>query len=871
MCFSKKSLSVLLPVPAAVFVSGMLFTAFAGQDVRLSNAWKFLQADQTGAQAPGFADASWATVYLPHTVREEMNYRTASIYMGYCWYRKTFTPPASYQGKKVFLEFEAAMQTAEVWINGTPLTTHLGGYTPFVYDITNNLTLGSSNVIAVRLNNNPSSSFPPGNPSPDFLYFGGLYRNVWLHVTDSLHITNAIFANIAGGGGIFVTTSSSGAVTVRTHVLNEHAAAQSCVVTTTILDSNGVTVATNSTSATNINSGSSNTFTQSLNVSGPHLWHPNTPYLYKVRSQVYSGGGTTLVDTCTTTIGLRTIAFSHSGGFTINGSRFTWRGCNRHQSYPYIGNAVPNSGNYRDVLRMKEYGYNFVRMSHYTQAESFVSACDRLGVLGMACLPGWQYTGSGNWQANSVKALQDMIRLYRNHPSVIVYEVVWNETYSCNTALNSAAHAEGSFITCGESSNGTCSTCYDVLTSSAQHNCRVFGGGCSSPIIMAEHGDWEDGCVWANPITGCRNRIERSAGEATLLTVATTRSRDLDSNRLFTWISGDAVWTIFDYQSWVNGPYTASGDMDIFRIPKFSGYFMQSQRDPAVVLPGVNSGPVVHIASYWNSSSSTNVRVYSNCTSVSLSLNGGTAITATRATGTSLEHPIFSATVSYAAGTLIANGIISGSVVARDTVITPGAAARVQVVIDTAGLPFMADGSDIAIVYGSIVDANGTVLPTAVNSVTFTATSGGTLVGTNPVAAIAGIASILLRAGTAGSQIVVTGSTSGGPASGSDTVISHTPPTSGVIEPSRPVKASVPPVPFAISNKGSVLSIQVPSSVMTDRSGAAFILCNAQGKVVGRWNLTKNISQVSVTSLPHGVYFGQISAGTCRYLQKIAR
>ena len=868
MFFPKRWLCALY-VFAVVLFSGEMFLASAGQDVRFSDAWKFIQGDNAIYSGTGYNDASWATVYLPHTVREELNYRTASIYYGYCWYRKTFTPPASYQGKKIFIEFEAAMQTADVWINGTALTTHLGGYTPFVYDITNNLAFGSSNVIAVRLNNNASSSFPPGNTAPDFLYFGGLYRNAHLLVMDSLHITDAIFAKIVGGGGIFVTypsvSASSATVQVKTHVLNEHATTQSCVLTTTLFDSTGAQV-TNSSSAVNINSGASNTFTQSLTVSNPHLWHPNTPYLYKVKSQVYSGS--TLVDTCTTTIGIRSIAFSHAGGLSINGSRFTFRGACRHQAYPYIGNAVPNSGQYRDVLRLKEYGYNFVRMSHYTQAESFVDACDKLGVLGMACLPGWQYSNTGAFVTNSVAALQDMIRLYRNHPSVIVYESIWNETYTCNTALNNAAHAEGSFITCGEAADASCSTCYDVYTSSAQHNLRGFGGGCTSPVIMAEYGDWDHGCVWANPITGCQCRIERSAGEASMLNVASIRANDLSSDRALSWLSGDAIWTVFDYQSWTNGPYTASGDMDIFRISKFSGHFMRSQRDPAVILPGVNSGPMVFIASYWNSSSSTTVRVYSNCTSVSLYLNGTLVSTNTPGTGTSLEHPMYSFTVSpYTAGTLIANGIIGGNVVARDTVMTPGSAARVAVTIDTANLPFTADGSDIAIVYASIVDANGTVVPTATNSVNFTIVSGpGDYVGNNPQAAVAGIASILLRSRTTGGQIIVS-ATTGSLTPGSDTVT--TPPPTGIIDPFTPAAAHPPVKTFVIRQKGGVLSVQVPYTAAEELSATRFTLCNAQGRLMGQWNLKHSSTSVNIKSLPHGIYFGQISNGADRYVQKL--
>jgi beta-galactosidase len=852
-----------------VLFSGGMFLVSAGQDIRFSDSWKFYRGAPTGTpSAKTYAnESSWQTVYLPHTDSVILNYYSSYYYVGVSWYRKSFST-AGYTGKKIFLEFEAAMQTDTVYLNGTLISSHVVGYTPHVMDITGYVRFDSLNVLAVKLNNTYSTTFPPGNSAPDFLYFGGLYRNAHLLVMDSLHITNAIYENIVGGGGIFVTTSSSGAVTVKTHVRNEYTSAKSTIVTTTILDSTGAQVATNSTSATNISAGGTNTFTQALTVSSPHVWHPNTPYLYKVKSQVLVG--TTVLDSCFTTIGLRTIAFSHATGFSINGARFTFRGADRHQAYPYIGNAVPNSGQYRDAQRMKEYGYNFVRMCHYAQAESFVDACDRLGILGMACLPGWQYSNTGAFVTNSVQALQDMIRLYRNHPSVIVYESIWNETYICNAALNDAAHAEGQFLTCGETPDASCGTCYDVYTSSAQHNLRNFGGGCSNPVIMSEYGDWENGCQWANPITGCQCRIERSAGEASMLNVASIRANELSQNRALTWLSGDAVWTAFDYQSWVNGPYTGSGDMDIFRIPKFSAHFYQSQRDPSVTLLGVNSGPMVFIASYWNTSSSTTVTVYSNCDQVSLYLNSALVATHSPTTGTNLEHPLFSFTIpAFTTGTLRADGLIGGVVKATHSVTTPGTASRVSVVIDTAGLPFAADGSDIAIVYASIVDANGTVVPTAINSVNFTVVSGpGDFVGNNPQAAVAGIASILLRSRTTGGQIIASAST-GSLTPGSDTVTSHVPQTTGTIGMFRPAAVYSPAMVSAISQKGSMLFIQLPAAAIKELSSAAFTLYNAQGRLVGRWNLTKSNTSVNIKSLPHGLYFGQISRGMDKYVKKL--
>jgi len=201
----------------------------------------------------------------------------------------------------------------------------------------------------------------------------------------------------------------------------------------------------------------------------------------------------------------------------------------------------------------------------------------------------------------------------------------------------------------------------------------------------------------------------------------------------------------------------------------------------------------------------------------------------------------------------------------------------VVVVIDTANLVFQADGSDIALVYGMILDANNTVIPNASNSVIFTVsgTSTARLITTTvatsqTVAAQGGIATVLLRGGTAGGVITVN-ATSSGLTGGSDTVTAVTPPVTGIIEPYRPTAAGAPLMPFSIYQRSGVISVQVPNSAFKEGPEAAFTLCNAQGRLVGRWNLTKIVTQVNVKALPHGVYFGQINAGKGRYLQKIAR
>ena len=187
------------------------------------------------------------------------------------------------------------MQTTLVYVNDSLVTTHLGGYTPIVLDITKYLNFAASNVIAIQLNNTPEATFPPGNTNPDFLYFGGLYRNVYLHLTDSLHITNAILANVPAGGGIFVTNSAvtagaaSAMVYVKTHVFNEYTGSKTVGVTTSLRNAAGQTVATHASSTTLAANTAASLFRYPYGAN-PQLWHPNTPNLYTVHSVVNNGG-----------------------------------------------------------------------------------------------------------------------------------------------------------------------------------------------------------------------------------------------------------------------------------------------------------------------------------------------------------------------------------------------------------------------------------------------------------------------------------------------------------------------------------------------------------------------------------------------------
>jgi hypothetical protein len=832
--------------------------------VHFSDSWKFYRGDATGgADQVSFPDDAWETVCLPHTVKLESakTHGSYDYYHGYCWYRKTFTPNASWQGKKAFLEFEAGMQTTEVWVNGTKKTTFNGGYSPFTIDITGDLKYDQANVVAVRLNNNANASFPPGNAEPDFYYYGGLYRYVNVHITDPLHITDAVYANKVAGGGVFITypaaTTSSATVQVKTQVINENADSRSCALRTALCMPDGQEVAGANASATvSIPAGKDTTFSQTLTVSSPRLWSPDAPNLYVVTSQAFDS--TRLADEVQTTIGIRRIAFTRANGLQINGARLKSKGANRHQDYGCIGNAVPVSGHYRDALRMKEAGINFVRLSHYIQHPSFLDACDKYGITVQACMPGWQYNGFSNatWVANSVRDLRTLIRYYRNHPCVVMWESIHNESAPPATFANqcqTAAHEEfpgDQMYTCGQESNNI----MDVYQAAVQQSGRTYGT--TKPQAISEYGHWEYG-----GFTGTSNQ-PRSAGEAGLLILAGNQASAMSQDHALSWLAVDGVWVWNDYFGFAQytGSLCSGGVVDMFRIPKFGYYFYQSQRDPNLNVPGVKSGPMVFIASYWTAQSALTVRIYSNCQQVSLYLNDTLVSTKSPEVLANIEHPPFTFAVSsFTPGTLRADGLIGGTVRATHEVKTPGTAASVKIIIDTANMSLVADGADLALVYASIVDASGTVVPGAANAVTFSANGPGTIVSGdgNPVTAVAGIAAAYVQTGydTPG-LITVTGATEG-LTSGSATVRSVPMPVNpnSAIKPLLPAAEGNGRRPAVVSLHGRILSIN-PGIV----AAATITFHDARGRLVYKKQLGTALS-VDLSALSPGWYHTAVKAG----------
>jgi beta-galactosidase len=745
-------------------------SALFRRDINFNNNWKFMRCEASDNTIDrykeiNYHDDAWEKVTLPHTPRIEP-FVVNDQWQGICWYRKNFILEDMYKGKKIYIEFEAAMQIAEVWINGNYKTTHYGGYLPFTIDITDDIFYDTTNVISIRLDNRDNPEVPPGKPLKelDFCMYGGLYRNVKMHITNRLHITDAVHANKIAGGGIFVrypiVNNDQAQVWVQTHIINENDNSRKCTVATRLFNDSNKLIAEKITKNFNLESFEDKHIVQTIDIQKPKLWHPNSPYLYKLHSMIYQDDK--IIDKIVTRIGIRHISFSASEGFMINGERFYLRGTNRHQEYPYIGYALSDNAHCRDALKIKQAGFDFVRLSHYPHAEAFMDACDEFGILVMDAIPGWQFFGNDIFQQRSYQDCREMIRRDRNHPCVVLWEVSLNESRMTEEFMENThriAHEEypgDQCYTCGWQDYA-----YDVFIPARQHarapdywkNYHK-----DKPMFIAEYGDWEyyaqnagfNQAEFENLSPEERNsRQLRGFGEKRLLQQALNYQEAFNDN-LGSPAVGCANWLIFDYNRGYADDIEASGIMDIFRIPKFAYYFYESQRSPDIYQNHpIGSSPTLFIADYWTENSDRYVKIFSNCQQVTLLLNGEEIATQNPDCdmySTNLRYPPFTFKVEkFQAGEIEAIGFIEGKRVASHKITTPLKSHSIQLTTNCNDVKPTPGGKDVFFVYASILDENGTLVPTASNSVTFELSGPGRLIGHNPIEAEAGIASIVVE------------------------------------------------------------------------------------------------------------------------------
>ncbi|MEO9132884.1 MAG: glycoside hydrolase family 2 TIM barrel-domain containing protein, partial [Sphingomonas sp.] len=545
--------------------------------VNFNADWRFKLGKDDGAEAPAFDDSGWGQVGLPHSFSMPY-FRASAFYTGDGWYRKSFTLPAIPDGRRLSLEFEGAFQDAHVYVNGVEVGHHRGGYTGFPVDITKAVRPGR-NVVAVRVNNDWDATLAPR--AGEHVFSGGLYRDVWLLASDAVHVPWT---------GTRVTTpalsAKSGEVAIDTEVRNDGIAAANVVVQTRIVDAHGKAVATLPEKRISLAPGETSLATQvSAPIARPHLWSPETPALYRAITSLRVDGRER--DRYETEFGFRWTEWTADRGFFLNGKHRYFRGANVHQDQAGWGDAVTNGAIERDVRMIKDAGFDFIRGSHYPHDPHFAEVTDKLGMLFLSEAPFWGTASFKNpwgapayptevadrpaFEASVKQQLAEMIRINRNHPSIITWGMDNEVFFTKKETLPEVRRLLKDMVALSHELDPTRAAAIDgaqrgeidKLGDIVGYN----GDGASLfpnpgiPNFIAEYG-----------VTMSDRPGTYAPGWDDLPnTVGADKTKE-GSWRL-PWRSGEVIWAGFDHGSIAGKRFGGMGMIDYFRLPKRQYYW----------------------------------------------------------------------------------------------------------------------------------------------------------------------------------------------------------------------------------------------------------------------------------------------------------
>ncbi len=456
----KKGLKAL--ALAALLLTGSLALAEGRSVTVMDDGWQFLYTGEDSTMPA--QDAAWEDINLPHTWNGLDAQDGGNDYRrGFGWYTKQLAWSPEFEGKQVFLRFLGANLISSVYVNGEIVCTHPAGYTAFSCEITDFLTPGESATITVSCDNRRTENVAP--QGGDFSVQGGIYRNVQLIVTEDVHVD----ALDMGASGLYLTTTDvseeHATLTIRAAIVNESDAAQTVNVSavlrnpdtfeaiSTIADplfdeqamAPGGQVA-KASQTLSIEPGASVTFEQAIDVEDPHLWNGlEDPYRYIVDLTVEQDGA--IVDALSDYVGFRYFTVDPDQGFFLNGQSYPLRGVSRHQDRRDKGYALSREDHETDMGILYDLGANAVRLAHYPQDPYFYELCDRYGVIVWAEIPHVGGTAATEeFAANLKMQLQEMIRQHYNHPSILFWglqnEINNDSIIDMMSMLNDVAHEE---------------------------------------------------------------------------------------------------------------------------------------------------------------------------------------------------------------------------------------------------------------------------------------------------------------------------------------------------------------------------------------------------------------------------------------------
>ena len=730
-------------------VDGELFEPFAGAANMIRALQDILPA---GDDAKGDVDAAnmlmgnlpekaksakhWKKVDLPHDFRVEMgvsdeatNWAQGYIPDGIAYYRKAFKVSRDMLGKRIVLEFDGVMRNASFWYNGCFIGDHYSGYTGFQFDVTELTKYGDEegdNVILVRCDTT--------NGSEGWWYEGGgIYRHTWLTTYEDVHVDR---------WGVFVKPTVSGkdaVLDIETTVCNETFAESSYSVCTTIVDPDGEEVGQVEASGMLPVYGKDTKKCQ-LKVADAMLWDCGNPCLYTAVTEIFVDEK--LVDHYETTFGIRSIEYT-AEGLLLNGKQTPLYGTCFHQDFVGVGAAIPDAIQNYKIQKIRDIGFNAFRSSHNPATLELLDACDRLGVLVI------NENRIIETSQHRMDDLEELIKSSRNHPSVFAWsmsnEEIFAGSYQALRILDkmipfakslddSRLFLSAEAFLSGEMAAHYGLEIYDVFgmnyAESALNDNQIKNLSANYPdmkFLSTESASWYTtrGIYEDNKERGhCSSygtRYVMMGGEGGPNAGGTARPWQ-------TWnfykenpkTGGFFIWTGFDYR----GEPTPLkefqvcsnfGIMDTCGFPKDDCFYYQAR---------MKETPLIHIMPHWTWEKKGEIKVirlYTNCDEADLILNG-TSLGRKALDGDWIEYE-----VPYQPGELKVIGYRDGKPVAEDVQRTAGKAAAIRM---EANRPVLqADGSDVACVKVSIVDADGIVVPNAENNVQFEVTGAGTLLG----------------------------------------------------------------------------------------------------------------------------------------------
>ena len=698
----------------------------------MNRNWRFSRSVAEGSHARDFDDSGYERVVIPHTnVRLPWHNCDEKSYGFVSSYRRRFKLPSDAKGKRVFVDFEGAMTASTVWINGQRLGEYKGGYTPFSFDLTPNLDFDGENVLVVDVDSSERPDIPPFGYQIDYLTFGGIYREVSLRIVPATFIEN-VFAKTKD------VLTDHPSLDVDCYIQRLEASKEALTLEVSLRDGDRVLVKGTQRVPAAQAAAEPVAYTVHIDKLGPiKLWDLTHPNLYSVQVRLLRG--TQAVDEVSRTIGFREAQFTDHG-FELNGKVIKLRGLDRHQTFPFVGQAMPGRPQRSDakILRNK-LKCNIVRTSHYPQSRHFLDACDEIGLLVLEEIPGWQHIGDEPWKLISIDNVSRMIRRDWNHPSIILWGVRINESkddHDFYVRTNAMGHKlDPTRQTGGIRYFQESEFLEDVFTM------NDFG----FPLKPPNHSRYlNTEFVGHTYPTKTIDQVER----LTEHTMRHARIHDqLASNPQY---AGGIGWCAFDYNT--HGDF-GSGDRicyhgvtDIFREPKPAAGFYKSQCDPAeeVVLE-----PAFHWARGDASIGFSNAVVCSNCDQIKLYIADELVATVDpdRKQFKNLRYAPFVVELGelfHKWGDLRLEGYIQGKQVVVKKYSGKGLDQKFTLLPDDTSL--MADGADTTRVVLRVTDEFDAIRPFANDAIKFELEGPAELIGDNPFALIGGTGAVWVRA-----------------------------------------------------------------------------------------------------------------------------